>query len=505
MKKSPLRHLKNKWVIIGIVAAAIIAFFILRRGSAAPVYQSVSAEMSSVIETVSVTGTVSPAAKAGLAFEKSGVIAGIYVKVGDHVKKGDTIAALDDGSDRAALASAQATLADMARTLTPEELAVQETAVVSAQTSVANAKTDAANAAHNAFVKTEGAIFNNTDALFNNPQTSNPAINIHTQSQLEQQSINNERLAIGATFGSWSNDLASATADTAEVLLSRSSAYLVAIKNFVSDLSTIVNNLNTGNSGMTQAQIAADTGIMNNSLSILNTAIDSITAAKSELSSAQTSLDQVNSNYNLKLSGNSKQSVEAQAAKVAQARAVLAEDRIISPIDGIITKADPSVGEFAAAGVSGFAVQDQNFKVEAFVPEADIAKVSLGNMASSTLDAYAADIDFPAKVTMIDPAETVLEGVPTYKVTLQFVAADPRIRSGMTANLEILTHEHDGVLVIPYRAVTDDNGAKSVRVLSPDGKTFTSVPVTTGLKGSNGTIEILAGLKPGDRVVTYVK
>ena len=123
-----------------------------------------------------------------------------------------------------------------------------------------------------------------------------------------------------------------------------------------------------------------------------------------------------------------------------------------------------------------------------------------------TLDAYGSDIIFDAAVTLMDPAETVLEGVPTYKVTLQFVKADDRIRSGMTANTEILTHEHDGVLYIPTRAIIiNDDGSRSVRVLNKDGKTFATSTVKIGLKGSSGTTEIVSGVKVGDKVVTYIK
>ena len=43
------------------------------------------------------------------------------------------------------------------------------------------------------------------------------------------------------------------------------------------------------------------------------------------------------------------------------------------------------------------------------------------------------------EVIKIDPAATIIDGVPTYKVTLKFVDQDERIRSGMTANLDILT------------------------------------------------------------------
>ena len=53
-------------------------------------------------------------------------------------------------------------------------------------------------------------------------------------------------------------------------------------------------------------------------------------------------------------------------------------------------------------------------------------------MADVTLDAYGSGVIFQARVDIIDPAETVLDGVPPYKVTLDFVSADPRIRSGMT-------------------------------------------------------------------------
>ena len=487
MKKSHWRHLKNKWVIIGLVIVVIIAgYYFTHRGSA-PTFQSTSAAIGDVIEQVSVTGTVSPVDKAALAFEKSGVISRIYVKVGDTVKAGDPIATLDSANDAAALTSAQATLADLSRSLTPQELAVQQTAL-------ANAQKDSLNAAHDGYVKAQGAIFNYTDTFFTNPQSANPVINVRTQSANIQLSIDNERVSITDVLNQWSAEL---TMSDPVKLIGDAHSRLMKIKAFMNDLATNINDLNPGNSGMAQQQIDTVVATMNNGLSALNAAIDSVSAAQTELSTAQ-------SNYDLKLSGNSSQSIAAQAEKVAQAQAQLAEDTISSPIDGIVTKADPNVGEFAAAGQSGFAVQNSGFKVEAFVPEADIAKVAVSDMASSTLDAYGSYVDFPAKVTMIDPAETVLEGVPTYKVTLQFVSPDARIRSGMTANLEILTHQASGVLEIPYRAIAITATSTTVRLVSKDGKSYAAVPIVTGLKGSDGTIEVVSGLTAGDKVVTYV-
>ena len=506
MKKSRWRHLKNKWVLTLIAVTAMVVVLVwYRSGNKTPTFEWVPASVGDVIETVSVTGAVSPFGKASLSFEKGGVVSKVYVKVGDAVKAGDPIASLDSANDRAALASAQATLSDMSRSLSPQELAVQQASVATAKASLDNAMKDAVNAFHDGYVKAQGAVVNYTDSLFTNPQSANPTINVRTDSAVRQSSIDSERVSVSDILNSWSAELATASTSNAAGVISDAHGYLLTMKTFMGDLAPIVNALNPGNSGLTQTAIDAYVTGMNSGLSALNAAVDSVTAAQTELSGARSAYDQAVSNYNLKLSGNSSDSVAAQAAKVAQAEALLDEDTLRSPIDGIVTQEGPNLGEYVAPGQSGFAVESSGFKVEAYVPEADIAKVAVGDLASSTLDAYGSYVDFPERVTMIDPAETVLEGVPTYKVTLQFVAPDARIRSGMTANIEIHTHEADGVIEIPYRALTITATTTTVRVVNADGKSWSVVPVMTGLKGSDGTIEIVSGLNPGDKVVTYVK
>lgn len=504
MKKPFLKRLKNKYVIIGAVVVLIALVMWARSGSSAPTFQFAPAALGDVIETVSVTGAVSPIGKADLAFEKSGVIAKIYVQVGQSIKAGDPIASLDTANDAAALASAQATLADLSRSLTPQELAVQQSQVLAAHVAVGNAEKDAINASHDALVKAQGAIFNYTDVFFSNPQSPNPTISIRTPSSNVQTAINTERAAMSDLLNKWAADIAGATSSQAVDVVSEARSDLATIKGFMNDLSAIVVDLNPGNSGLSQTQINSLNLAMNSGLSAVNGAIDSVTSSQSALMSAAAADGQAVTAYNLKLAGNSSQSIASQAAKVAQAQAQLDQDTLRSPIDGIVTRVDPNVGEFVAAGNTGFAVQNSDFKVEARVPEADIAKISVGNAASTTLDAYGSSIDFPTQVISIDPAETIIEGVPTYKVTLSFVRPDARIRSGMTANLDILTHAALHVLQIPYRAIVTSATSTTVRIVSADGKSYASVPVVTGLKGSSGTIEIKSGLNVGDKVVTYL-
>lgn len=509
MRKHTSRLLKfvtKKWVIAVVIVLVIIFGFIFASGGSKSTIETATASVGNVVEKVSVTGTVSPVDKADLAFKKSGVVTRVAVAVGDNVKRGDLIASVDSAADAAAVASAQAQLSELERGLRPEEYAVDQANLNAASTTLANAQKDAVNAVRDGYVKAQSALVNYSDTFFTNPQSPNPTIHINTQSTTLQNSINTERLAISNTFSQWKNDSDTATVAHAADLISNAEGYLTTVKTFLSDLSTIVNALTTGNSGMSQATIDADVSTMNSALSTLSAAITSVSAADTELKNATAGYTQAGNQFALQKAGSSADTIAGQVAKVNQAQAALADDSIVSPIDGVVTKADPHVGEFAAAGQSGFAVQSNGtYKIEAYVPEADIAKVALTNAANVTLDAYGSDTIFKAVVTAIDPAETVREGVPTYKVTFMFVAPDPRIRSGMTANTDILTHEVDNVLMVPTRALLSDKGAKTIRVLNADGKTFTTVPVVSGLKGSDGTIQIVSGIKEGDKVVTYVK
>lgn len=486
------KYLKKPRFIIGAVIVLIILFIVFGRRGSGSKFETATAVIGNVIETVSVTGTVSPVDKADLSFEKGGVITRIYVKVGDQVRVGDKIASLDSAGDTANYQSAAATLADISRSLRPEEQTVEKTKVATAQSA-------AVNAAHDAYVSAQGALVSYTDSLFTNAGSINPTINVQTDSYMTKVNIQNERIAVNQALSDWTADLQSSQNIDPATLVARAQNHLLVVKAFVKDLSTIVGSLTTVNSGLSQTAVNSYTTIVNSALSAVNQATDSLTTAASNLSQAI-------STYTLKVAGNSSDSIAAQQAKVNQAAAELAKDTIIAPINGIITKVSPNEGEFVPAGQSQFSVQSiGNYKIEANVPEADIAKIALGDYSSTTLDAYGSDTYFGAKVIAIDPAETVIEGVPTYKVTLYFTDKDDRIRSGMTANLEILTHERDRVVTIPYRAVIDESGAKSVRILDKNSSGFATTSVMTGLKGSDGTIEILSGIIPGQKVITYIK
>jgi multidrug efflux pump subunit AcrA (membrane-fusion protein) len=188
---------------------------------------------------------------------------------------------------------------------------------------------------------------------------------------------------------------------------------------------------------------------------------------------------------------------------------------IIAPKDGFITFVNYKVGEQIGLGTGLVSTTSNNnaaismlgkndFQIKVDVPESDIVKVKIDNPVKITLDAYGDDLEFTGKVTYVDVAETLISDVVYYKVTVSIDQTDFELKSGMTANVDILTAQKENVLLIPSRAVKEtETGQKYVELLK-HGKPE-KVNVTTGLKGDQGKIEIVAGLKEGEEVIIYKK
>ena len=124
--------------------------------------------------------------------------------------------------------------------------------------------------------------------------------------------------------------------------------------------------------------------------------------------------------------------------------------------------------------------------------------VKLGDPAVITLDAYGEEVHFSAKVVSLDPAETIRDGVSTYRAILEFTTPDERVKSGMTANVTITAEKKQGIISIPQNIIINRDGQKFVLV--KEGEAKEKRVVTVGNISSFGEIEILSGLSAGDIV-----
>ncbi|MDE2038146.1 MAG: efflux RND transporter periplasmic adaptor subunit [Patescibacteria group bacterium] len=474
-------------------------------------YATAAASKRDLVETVSADGIVKADQSVALAFSEQGLVAAVDVQVGDAVKKGAILASLDTGALQAGLAgaqadvlAAQASLAQAQKGTRAEELAIYSQ-------KYADASSAFITAMKNAYLVTEDAILNKSDSVFSNGSTANPTISIRTQSAILQLSINNQRVAVGDALDSWkaaidaiSPDSTSTQAiDAARTAVDRS---LSTVKSFIDSLGSIANDLSVGNSGLTQAAIDAD-------VAAVNGAAQAITGAETSEQSAEAAWGSARDTLILEQAGSTPEAIQADQAAVAKAQAAvqsaqsqIAHAYITAPFDGVVTAADLKVGEVYVPGVS--AGEDIGLmtagalKAEAYVPETDIGKIAVGDAVSVTFDSYGPSQEFPATVSLIDPAATQENGANAYKVTAVFQGADPRILPGMSATLSIEAASSSGALAVPTSALIARGSSVFVLVKQPSGA-FVQTQVRTGISTADGYTEILSGLSEGDVVASF--
>jgi membrane fusion protein (multidrug efflux system) len=195
--------------------------------------------------------------------------------------------------------------------------------------------------------------------------------------------------------------------------------------------------------------------------------------------------------------------VDAQAALAGQANAQAGEarasiaDRVIrAPFSGWVSLRNISAGAVVTAGTEIAQISDvSKIKLDFAVPETLLSQIAPGQ----TIDARAAawpDQPFRGVIATIDP---VLNS-QTRAVTVRAVLAntDRKLKPGMLLTVTIEAEARTS-LAVPELSVVGEGDQSYVYVI--EGTTAKRVAVRTGLH-QNGLVEILEGLKPGQRVVT---
>ncbi len=197
---------------------------------------------------------------------------------------------------------------------------------------------------------------------------------------------------------------------------------------------------------------------------------------------------------------------EASAASVASR---VAKRKIFAPFSGTVAQVGIKAGEASGSGslssngsVSSQTItliSEREYEVVVKVPEISIAKLRTGMEVDLTLDAYGKNEIFKGVIASINPAETIVDGVPVYETKIVFSKRDDRIRSGMTATAKIVAAEKKGVVAIPASLIKSDAEGSYVYVVTGE-QTTERRAITTGLRGSDSMVEIVNGLTAGEQV-----
>lgn len=218
-------------------------------------------------------------------------------------------------------------------------------------------------------------------------------------------------------------------------------------------------------------------------------------------------------------------SLEAQKAQIEEAREALDYTTIRSPIDGVITRINAEVGEMVMTGTMNnpgtviMVVADlSKMLLVAQVDEADVGKITVGQQANVRVKAYWDQVYQGVVDNIAMTNDRTQNNTKYYRTEILMQGDVSRLYTGLTADVDIITQKHTGVIKVFSQAVmarkTDDIPL-SIRDKNPnidpnktdavvvfrlvDGKAVIT-PVTIGPSDLTHII-VKSGLSVGDKVV----
>lgn len=497
----------NPWLIVGavvIVLAIGAAVLITNRAStaaqtAAAAIKTIPVTRGTIIGSVSGSGAVTADQSLDLAFQTNGQVTSVLVKEGDVVKQGQALATLDARTIESQVANAQAALDSAQARLkqvkegdsTSEAITAAQAALDSAQANydkvaagptaaeltAAQASINSAQAAYTAAVQSASASSSNLEAA---KATLMKAENAVKQAQAAYDRIGG---ATNPNIGllPQSKDLQNATVDYQQALANYNALLTTNGPDAQSKTASALSNLQAAKKQLADLQVTPD----------------QLATAKSNLEQAKSNLAKLNAPA-------SDTDIAIQQAAVTQAEQTLKQAQLnledatlTAPFGGVVTNVKIVPGS-NSNGVAMTLVDRDPLHVELRLSENDVVQAAQNQDVKLSIDSIA-NWNAQGKVTYISPVSSVSNGVVTYQVRVDFADTDPRVKVGMTSNVDIITAQKDNVLLVPNSALLPQGSGRVVQIRGADGK-ITDVPVVIGITDGAQT-EIISGVTEGQQVI----
>lgn len=223
------------------------------------------------------------------------------------------------------------------------------------------------------------------------------------------------------------------------------------------------------------------------------------------------------------------QALKAARAQLALAQAQREKDAtnvayttIRSPVSGVVVAREVDVGQTVAASFQTptlfkIAQDLRQMQIDSNFAEADIGNIKVGQLARFTVDAFP-DRAFAGKVKQLRLNPTTQQNVVTYNVVVSVDNPEQLLLPGMTAYVNIVIAQHEGVLLVPNAALRfrpqdgerkargpkgkdDKREAGSATVYIQEAGLAKPVRIKTGIT-DNRVTEVLSGeLHEGDALI----
>jgi len=439
-------------LLIAVIAVSVYAYRQRSKSETVTQYQTAKIDRGNLVATIGATGTVRAKQSAVLVWQTAGTVDTVNVQVGDNVPADFVMAYLKKTSLSQNIILAETDLANANTSL--DNLLNSSTALAQAQQNLANAKQAVEDAQKDV---TKLDYKRASDDLIKKTKD---------EIALAKQQVSRAESAFNLMKDRPDGDALKAQ-------------FELNLINARTNRDTKIATLNWYLGTPTEIDAAKYRA--------------ALAVAQAEETDAQRELDRLKA-------GNVAEIAAAQA-RIDAAQATLNLARVIAPFPGIVTEATVIAGDQVNAGKTAFRIDNMSsLYVDVDVSEVDINSVAVGQPVTLSFDAILEkDTPYNGVIVNVAQAGTAVQGVVSFKVTVELTDADALIKPGMTAAVNIVVKEIKDELLVPNRAVRLSDGVRVIYLLV-DGQ-----PVKTELRlgSSSDTMSVIAGgdIKEGDVII----
>ena len=219
--------------------------------------------------------------------------------------------------------------------------------------------------------------------------------------------------------------------------------------------------------------------------------------AQAEFEQRRAQLEATQRQYEVAQNGAAQQyqSLLGARARVTVAQKALADTVVRAPFAGAVGERFVSVGDYVTRGTKvASVVRIDPLRVELTVPEQYVSAVAVGRAVTFEVDTYPGET-FTGQVRYVSPSVTAA----TRALTLEAIVPNTsgRLKPGFFATAQIEEAQKRPGILVPSAAVRTVAGTARVFVINGDRVEERIVMTTPAV---DNRVEILSGLKPGERV-----
>ncbi len=503
------------------------------------------------------TGKVESLEQLDIKSELSAKVARVNFKIGQAVKKGQTILEMDNSILSAQLSQAQAGLNQRIAGASDEDIKIYQTAVDLAKADLEKTKADNKQAISSyeiALQMAENNLSLGGEILINALQSVQPVLsnslivadnilgidnetandsfedglsvlnssklNKAENSYYEAKKLKNEYEALLAKLNNNSSD------EEVEVVAEKAEKALAAIKKHLIDVQEVLDatTLTNGFSQESFTAIKANVNALSVSANTVDTALTNAIQGKSDnggnlntyniayqkakqdLENAKVSAENIikikEASYNQALANLEKIKADPRAVDIASLQAVVSQSAaaynksiIKAPFDGVISNLPFREGDLVAAGqVVAGVINREGLQIKAYVNQKERLLIGENNLAIIE-DLYEGVV--AAIAPSIDAANKKIE------VIIAVAQADVNLAVGQYVNAKIFIKDSQSArFVIPLSAIKTYDGRKTVFCVNENNEIYEKEIEAGDIFGGN--VKIIAGLAAGDRIISSV-